>query len=134
VDVVKGYANYEKSLLTKITALRTAAPQVQGASINDKMANSNQISAALKTIFAVSENYPDLKADQNFLQLQQTITEIENQIADRREFYNDSVNAFNIRIQEVPYNFLAGMLGYKTGQFLQISDEEKKVVPASIEA
>ncbi len=131
IDVVKGYKNYEKTLLTSITSLRIQWSQNSDASLDQRMGTSNKISAALKSIFAVSENYPDLKADQNFLQLQKTITEVEDQIADRREFYNDSVNAFNTRIEQIPYDFFAKVLGYSKLQFLQTSEAEKKNVKVS---
>jgi LemA protein len=128
VDVVKGYSAYEKSVLVKVTQIRTQWATVQDSSINEKMQQSNQISAALKSIFAVAENYPDLKADKNFLELQSSIYEIETQIADRREFYNDSVYALNTKIQQVPYNLLAGNLGFKAVPFLQVPEDEKAPV------
>ncbi len=134
VDTVRGYAAYEKGVLTRITQLRTSWSQAEDRDINEKMEASNQISAALKTVFAVSENYPDLKADQTFMELQRQITEIENQIADRREFYNDSVKDFNIMIQQVPYRFLAEALKYQKMTFLQVPDSEKGPVGVAVDA
>ncbi len=98
VDTVKGYEAYEKSVLLQITKMRSSWITSQGADSKTKMETSNQISTALKSVFAVSENYPDLKANTVFVDLQTALKDIENQIADRREFYNDSVNQYNIRI------------------------------------
>ena len=130
IDVVRGYANYEKNILMRITSLRSSWGNVANSKLSDKMVASNQISSALKSVFAVSENYPDLKADLNFLNLQQQITEIEDQIADRREFYNNSVNSFNIMIQQIPYSFLAGLLRYQKVPFLQVPEGENAPVDA----
>src|SRR5256886_13758693 len=99
LDVVKGYMNYERDTLLKITQART---MYQQAVTMDQKAQANQsMTTALRGFFAVAENYPDLKANNNFLQLQKRITELENQIADRREVYNDSVKTFNICIQQM---------------------------------
>jgi len=86
------------------------------------------ISGALKTIFAVAENYPNLKANENFIQLQGRISGIENELADRREFYNDSVNTYNIRIQSFPDMFVARTLGYQNEEFFKATEAEKKDV------
>ena len=134
VDVVKGYANYEKSVLVQVTGLRTQWMSAQNGNMNQKMEQSNQISQALKSIFADVENHPDLKADTNFMQLQSMIYEIETQIADRREFYNDSVYALNTKIQQIPYNLMAGGLGFYAAQFLQVPDDEKQPVNANVNA
>jgi LemA protein len=128
MDTVSGYAKYERSVLTQVTKARTAWMGAQKGTVQNKIDASNQISTALKSIFAVAENYPDLKADNNFMQLQQAITEIESQIADRREFYNDAVNLFNIRIQQIPYTFFAGMLHYASQPLFQVPEEEKQDV------
>lgn len=120
VEVVKGYETYEKTVLTKVTAMRTAWAQAQQSSdVWAKMTTSNQISQGLKSVFANIENYPNLKADQTFLELQQSISEMENQIADRREFYNDTVNEYNIKIKVVPFVFLSSFLNYKPLPFFQ---------------
>src|SRR5947207_12384434 len=97
LDVTKGYANFERETMTKVTQARS---QYQQAVTFDQKAQADQsMTSALRGFFAVAENYPELKANVNFMQLQQRITQLENQIADRREFYNDSVNTYNIRIQ-----------------------------------
>lgn len=83
------------------------------------------MSSALKSLFAVSENYPDLKANDSFIQFQNRISEIENQIADRREFYNDSVNTFNIRIEQIPHMFIARMLGYRARELFKVAEADR---------
>lgn len=108
--------------------MRTSWANVQDDSVNDKIKTSNQITRALKTLFANVENYPDLKASNNFMQLQNSIVEIEDEIADRREFYNDSVNEFNIKIQVIPYNALSGILGYRQLPFFSASPDAKAPV------
>ena len=128
MDTVSGYAKYERSVLTQVTKARTAWMGAQKGTVQNKIDASNQISTALKSIFAVAENYPDLKADNNFMQLQQAITGIESQIADSREYYNDAVNSFNIRIQQIPYNIFAGMLHYTPQPLFKASEEEKQDV------
>jgi LemA protein len=133
VETVKGYMKYEKTLLVKVTELRSTWTDVEGEdNIGNKMQASNQISASLKTLFANVENYPDLKADQSFTTLQQELIEIENEIADRREFYNDSVNEYNIKIAIIPYNFLAGMLKYKPMLFFEAPEGEKGAVKVNV--
>lgn len=119
IDTVRGYKNYEQSVLTQVTSLRTQWMNAKPDDIKGKIDTSNQISTALKSIFATAENYPDLKADNSFIQLQQRISDLETQIAGRREFYNDSVNAFNIKIAIIPYNFFSGMLHYTAQPLFQ---------------
>ncbi len=97
---VKSYIKHEKEVLVTLTKARTAFMDAQ--SMGEKAAADNLISSALKTLFAVSENYPNLKANENFIQLQNRISGLENELSDRREFYNDNVNQFNIRIQSFP--------------------------------
>ncbi|HNX68210.1 MAG TPA: LemA family protein [Candidatus Omnitrophota bacterium] len=126
VETCKGYMKYEQGLLEKITQARTAF--MSASSIEDKTKAENQLTAGLKTLFAVSENYPDLKANQNFLQLQNRISGLENEIADRREFFNESVNVYNIRIQQLPDVFFAGPLGYSKRSLLEIPKEETQDV------
>jgi LemA protein len=129
VNTVKGYMKYEKSVLVKVTAMRTAWANVQNDDNRDsKMVASNQISGALKTLFANVENYPELKADSTFMNLQHELVQIEDEIADRREFYNDTVNEYNIRIKIIPYDFFSGMMGYKAMPFFQTPDNEKQPV------
>ncbi len=123
VDVVKGYMNFEEKLLTKITEARS---YFYKAKTPEEKANADSLmEGAFKSIFAVSENYPELKANQNFIFLQERVSQLENSIADRREFYNDSVNIFNIRIEQIPYVLIAGPLNYKKREFFKVMKEEK---------
>ncbi len=128
IDTVSGYMKYEKGVMTQITQLRSAWMTTPQNDVQAKMQTSNQISAALKSIFATFENYPDLKANASFQQLQARISEIETQIADRREFYNNAVNMFNIRIKVIPYNFFSGALGYQTQPLFSVPEDVRQDV------
>ncbi len=130
VDSVKGYIKHEKSLLTDLTKARTAF--LSATTMSQKAAADNMISGALKSIFAVAENYPNLKANEGFLQLQGRISGLENELSDRREFYNDSVNTYNIRIQSFPDMIFANMMKF-TAEFemFKVTEEEKKDVKIS---
>ena len=111
ISSVKGYMKHEKSTLEDLTKARTA--WMKARTIQQKAKLSNQISGALKTIFAVAENYPALRASENFQHLQVRISGLENEIADRREFYNDSVTTYNVRIQQFPASIVARKMGLK---------------------
>ena len=124
VKVCEGYMKYEKGTLEKITAARTACLNAKGPA--DAAAKDGALSGLLRTVFAVAENYPDLKANQNFMQMQKRVSYLESQIADRREFFNDSVNNYNIRIHQIPDMFVAGMLNMQAKEMFKISEEEKK--------
>jgi LemA protein len=126
IKVCEGYMKYERETLEKITAARTAC--LQAKNVNESSQAEGQLSGLLKTLFAVSENYPDLKANQNFSQLQTRISYLESQIADRREFYNDSVNTYNIRISQIPDMFVANMLNFAPKELFKALEEEKKDV------
>ncbi len=126
VDTVKGYAKHEKTVLTEITKARNM--MAKAGSVEDKAAAENQLSGALKTLFAVSENYPDLKASQNFIQLQEELSGMESKIAYARQFYNDMVMRFNTKIQLFPNNVFAGMLHFKDEQFFKTTGEERENV------
>ncbi|MCT2409755.1 LemA family protein [Chryseobacterium antibioticum] len=124
VSVAKHFMNYEKEILTRLTELRTSYHNASGS--NQKTGLANETSRALKSFFAVSENYPELKSNNNFLELQKRISELENKIADRREFFNDSVNLYNIGIHEFPNVIFAKMFGYKDKTLLEIPNSEKQ--------
>ncbi len=124
IKVVKESMNYEESVLMKLTALRTS--YLNSTNNEEKIEATNEINKLVKSIFAVSENYPDLKANNNFVLLQQRVSGIEDAIADRREFYNESVNMYNIGIQEFPDLMLAKILIYKEKALLKVTEEEKK--------
>jgi len=126
IETVKGYARFERKVLTEVTKARTAF--LDAKTLPEKAKASDMLSGAIKSLFAVAENYPKLNASENFKQLQDRISGIENEIADRREFYNDSVNTYNIRIQQIPDRFIAGMLGYQPEELFKAAEEEKKDV------
>lgn len=126
IAVCEGYMKYERETLEKITAARTACMQAKG--VADSAQAENLLSGALKSLFAVAENYPDLKANQNFAQLQQRVSYLESQIADRREFYNDSVNIYNIRINQIPDMWVARNMGLTPKEMFKVTDDDKKDV------
>lgn len=129
VETVKGYATHEQETFEKVTQARSAAMNAQG--VHDKEAAENMLTSALKSIFALSENYPELKANQNFLDLQKTLTEIEEHIQLSRRYYNATVRDFNTKIEVFPNNIIAGPFGFKKREFFQIDEEEKKNVKVS---
>ncbi len=118
--------NFEKDVMIQVTQARSAYAQAN--TVAEKAQADNMMSSTLKSLFAVSENYPELKADQMFIQFQNRITDIENQIADRREFYNDSVNTFNIRITQLPGVFIARMLNYTPKEMFKVAEADKQDV------
>ena len=117
---------YERTTLEKITAARTAC--MQAKTVGESSEAEGNLAMALKSLFAVAENYPDLKANQNFNQLQQRVSYLESQIADRREFYNDSVNNYNIRIHQIPDMFVASMIQMRERELFKITPEDRKDV------
>src|SRR3954465_16013199 len=129
LDVTKGYANFESDTMIKVTQARN---QYQQAVTVDQKAQADQsMTSALRGFFAVAENYPDLKANSNFQTLEQRISSLENQIADRREFYNDSVNTFNIRIQQVPDTFVAAFMRLTPRTMMKVDEADKADVAMS---
>ena len=127
VDSVKGYMKHEEGVLTKVTQARTNFLDAQ--TVQEKAKANNMITEALKSLFAVAENYPDLKANESFLQLQTRISGLENELADRREFYNDSVNEYNIKIDSFPDLIVARMMGYTEPETMfEIDESDKKDV------
>ena len=123
VDTCKGYMQYEQETLQKIVDARTR--WLGATTIEGKLEANQQSQQALKTLFAVAENYPELKANQTFLHLQGRISQLESQIADRRELYNDAVNTYNIRIQQLPDVFVARLLHYTPKPLFQAAPEER---------
>jgi LemA protein len=131
IETVKAYMRYEKGVIRQITDSRA---QMMGAtSIGGKARANDELSDALKTLFALAENYPQLRANENFLKLQEQLASIENQIADRRELYNDSVNIYNTRIESIPDVIFAKLLGYGKDEYFKATDEEKKEVKVELE-
>jgi LemA protein len=105
---------------------------VTSSTLGEKARANDALSASLKSIFAVAENYPNLKANENFIELQKQLSAMENQIADRREFYNDSVMLFNTRIHSIPELLFASMLGFKDKEYFKATEDEKKNVEVKI--
>jgi len=126
VETVKGYATHERELFEKVTQARAAAINAKGA--GEKGQAENALSQTLKSIFAVAENYPDLKASQNFLKLQDELSDTENKIQAARRFYNGNVRDFNIKIEVFPNNLVANMLGFKKFEFFQAEEKERQNV------
>lgn len=118
VETVKGYAKHEASVFEAVTEARSAAINATGVEAQGQA--ENMLTGALKSLFAVAEAYPDLKANQNFLQLQQELTNTESKIAYSRQFYNDSVMSFNTATQTFPSNVLAGMFGFTARAYFEI--------------
>lgn len=113
VNTVKGYAAHEKGVFENVTQARASAINTSGANINDKIASEQKLSAALMNLMAVAENYPQLKADQNFLSLQQELSDIENKIAAARRFFNSATNELNTAVRQFPAVLFAGMFGFR---------------------
>ncbi len=127
VEIVKGYASHESSTFEKVTKARTAAMSAQGSGDAKAQAEAeNMLSSTLKSIFALSENYPDLKANTNFLDLQNELSDTENKIQASRRFYNGNVRDFNTKLEIFPTNIIAGMLGFKSREYFEIENEEEK--------
>jgi LemA protein len=126
IETCKGYMQYEQKTFQLITEARTAF--MRAGTVGEKAAADNMISGALKSLFAVSENYPDLKANNNFMQLQKRISELEEKIADRREFFNDDVNTYNIRIQQLPDVFIAGLMHLQHRDLFKVTEEDRQDV------
>lgn len=121
VQTVKGYAKHERELFENVTKARTAAMGAQTMEEHGKA--ENMLTGALKSLFAVAENYPDLKANQNFLELQRELSDTENKIQAARRFFNGNVRDFNIKIETFPNNLAAGMLNFKKRDFFEVQEE-----------
>ena len=124
VETVKGYMAHEKDTLAKVTELRTS--WANAGTVNEKAELNNQLSGALKTIMAVSENYPDLKANQNFLDLQEELRNTENKISFSRQFYNDSVTIYNTKLEVFPSNLIAGWFKFTAETLFAAESEEAR--------
>jgi len=124
VETVKGYAKHEREVFQNVTDARSKA--IGAGTVKDQSAAENQLTGALKTLFAVAENYPDLKANQNFLMLQEELAGTESKIAYARQFYNDQVMKFNQKQQVVPSNIIAKMFGFKEREYFVIEEPAAK--------
>lgn len=127
VQAVKGYMGFEQDVLTKVTEARAAAVAAGAQGPAQQAAAENNLTGALRSLFAVVENYPDLKANQNVLSLQEELTATENKISFARQFYNDSVLTFNNKIQMFPSNLIAGMFNFTTRQFFEAPEGDREV-------
>jgi len=126
VETVKGYASHEKDTLEAVINARNNAVSVGSSSdIAERAQAEGMLTGALKQLFALSESYPDLKANENFAQLQEEITSTENRVSFARQHYNDSVGVFNTAIQKIPNNFVAGLGGFRTAEFFELDAGEK---------
>lgn len=126
IQTVKGYAKHEKELFENVTKARTQAMGATDPATKGK--SENMLTDTLKSLFAVAENYPDLKANENFLELQRELTDTEDKIQAARRFYNGNVRDFNTKIQVFPNNLLAGMFGYTARDFFQAEEGDKEPV------
>jgi LemA protein len=129
IEMVKGYMKYERETLEAITKARTVAQQATSAGPAERGKVEGELSTALNRLLAVAERYPDLKASQNFLSLQEELASTENKISFSRQFYNDSVLNYNNQTQMFPSNVIAGMAGFKQGEFFEVTVPEEKEVP-----
>jgi len=127
VETVKGYAAHERGTLEAVTQARTNAVNARQAGPEQQAQAENVLTGALRQLFAVAEAYPDLKANQNFLQLQEELTSTEDRIAYARQFYNDSVQSYNTRIQTFPRTLIAGMFNFQPRQWFQAEEGATEV-------
>ena len=124
VESVKGYMEHEKSVLEKVTELRTS--WANATTVSEKAELDNQLSGALKTIMSVTENYPDLKANQNFAELTEELRNTENKVSYSRQFYNDSVTMYNNKLEMVPTNIIASMFKFEPAELFRVEVEEAR--------
>lgn len=127
VETAKGYLKHESGTLEAVIKARQMA--VDASTIKDKQAAENMLTSTLRSLFAVSENYPDLKANQQMIRLHEEITSTENRIAFARQYYNDEVNRLNVAVQTFPDNFVASMFGFKKEEFFQLEDPAAAKAP-----
>jgi LemA protein len=130
VETVKGYAKQESSVLENVTQARNMA--MNAGSMQEKLKDENMLSGALKSLFAVAEAYPDLKSNQNFMQMQRDLTDTEDKIQASRRFYNGTVRDFNTKLQVFPTNLFASMLGFSAREFFDIDEKGAEGQPVSV--
>ena len=127
VETVKGYAAHERGTLEAVIQARNMAIAAKG--VAERAQAENALTGALKSLFAVAEAYPELKANQNFMRLQEELTSTENKVAFSRQFYNDSVMSYNTQIEVFPQNFIAGMFGFTRREFFEVKAEAEREAP-----
>lgn len=125
IETVKGYATHEREVFEKVTQARSNAMNAQ--SVEEHAQAENMLTGALKSLFAVSESYPELKANENFLELQRELTDTENKIQAARRFYNANVTDLNIKIESFPSNIIANIFKYENRDFFELDEDEKEV-------
>lgn len=128
VETAKGYMSHERETLEKVIKARQQAVSASG--LKDKVAAENMLTSTLRSLFAVAENYPNLKADQHMLKIQEELTTTENKIAFARQYYNDEAARFNTEIQSVPNNIVAGIGGFKSYEFFEVEDKAQREAPS----
>ncbi|MFL6302668.1 MAG: LemA family protein [Candidatus Sulfotelmatobacter sp.] len=131
VETVKGYMQHEQQTLLAVIQARTDS--MNASSVAQKAVADLKVASALHNLFAVAENYPQLKANENFLKLQNRITELEERIADRREFFNDDVNTYNTRIGQIPDVFVASFMNLKRREMFKVSEQDRSQVEVSFQ-
>ena len=129
VETVKGYMKFERETLEAVTKARNVAMQASSAGAGERGKAEGELSTALTRLLAVVERYPELKANQNFLALQEELTSTENKISFSRQYYNDSVLGYNNQTQMFPSNIIASMTGFKPGEFFEVTAEEERKAP-----
>ena len=129
VETVKGYMQYERATLEAVTNARNIALKASSAGAGERAKAEGELSSALARLLVVVERYPDLKANQNFLALQEELTSTENKISFSRQYYNDSVLKYNNQTQMFPSNVIAGMTGFRPGEFFETSAAEERAAP-----
>jgi LemA protein len=129
VETVKGYMKFERDTLEAVTKARTTAQQAIGSGVGAQAKAEGELSSALTRLLAVVENYPDLKANKSFLDLQEQLTSTENKISFSRQFFNDSVLSYNNQTQMFPSNIVAGMTGFKQSEFFEVKAEAEREAP-----
>ncbi len=129
VETAKGYMKHERETLEAVTNARNQAQKAVGTGVGAQSAAEGELSGALSRLLAVVENYPDLKANQNFLALQEELTSTENRIAFSRQYYNDSVLQYNNKTQMFPSNIIASMTGFKRGEFFEVQVAAEREAP-----
>lgn len=129
METVKGYMKHERETLEAVTNARNLAQKAVGTGVGSQAKAEGELTGALSKLLAVVENYPDLKANQNFLALQEELTSTENKISFSRQYYNDSVLTYNNKTQMVPSNIIAGMFGFKHGEFFEVTVAAEREAP-----
>lgn len=129
VEAVKGYMQHERTTLEAVTNARNLAQKAVGASVGERAKAEGELSGALSRLLVVVERYPELKANQNFLALQEELTSTENKLGFSRQYYNDSVLKYNNKTQMFPSNLIANMTGFKAGEFFEVTAGEEREAP-----